>query len=107
MSSRQMLGLVIGNSLLILTTAAIRPLIFDQRRSGRTTRVGRDLALPSSLAGLSFLTIPGPIHRLGDTWAGPVSAPAVAAKPPGPCDDPGACRRRPHDDRPRHRVRDE
>src|SRR4051794_15639872 len=106
-----MLGVVIGNSLLILTTAAIRPLIFDQRQPGRTTRVVRDLAPGPSLAGPSSLAIhspaPDPIHRLGDNWAGSVSAPAVAAKPPGPCDDPGACRRRPHDDRPRDRVRDE
>src|SRR4051794_25861725 len=102
MSSRQMIELILGSTWCILTTAAIRPLIFDQRRPGRMTNVGRDLALPPSSAGPSSLLIhsptPGPIHRSGDNRAGPVSAAAVAAKHPGPCDDPGARRRRPHDD---------
>src|SRR3954463_8823860 len=99
MSSRQILGRVLSGTWHILTTAAIRPLIFDQKRPGRTTSAGRDLALLPSLAGLLSLVIhsppPGPIPRPGDNRAGPVSAAAVAAKHPGPCDDPGARRRRP------------
>src|SRR4051794_36681487 len=79
MSSYQILARVLGNLSLVLSTALIRPLIFDQRRPGRTTQVGRDLALSPSLAYPSSLAIhspaPGPIHRHGDNHAGPLRPP--------------------------------
>src|SRR3954447_17407203 len=87
MSSHHIHDSVIGNTSVTLTTAAIPPLIEDQRRPGRMTRVGRDLG-PRPVRAAASLPVRPPQLPRGDqpTTTGRAHDP----RPPCPTGPPPA-----------------